>query len=127
MAAAYDKARLETTEITRVKNDFIAKLEQAGRQVPYIENVSIHTDDLGIMHMEKICTGRRYIPGYRENIHHIYRDTEKAYTDISISRKFMPVISREHTPYIPGYRESIYRYLDIENIYAGDLITRYHL
>jgi hypothetical protein len=47
MAAAYDKARLETTEITRVKNDFIAKLEQAGRQVLYREK--IHTGDLGIL------------------------------------------------------------------------------
>ena len=26
MAAAYDKARLETQEISRVKNDFVAKL-----------------------------------------------------------------------------------------------------
>ena len=48
MAAAYDKARLETTEITRVKNDFIAKLEQAGRQVPYREKISIHTGDLSV-------------------------------------------------------------------------------
>lgn len=32
MAAAYDKARLETQEISRVKNDFVAKLEMAGRQ-----------------------------------------------------------------------------------------------
>jgi peroxiredoxin len=32
MAAAYDKARSETVEIGRVKNDFIAKLEMAGRQ-----------------------------------------------------------------------------------------------
>jgi hypothetical protein len=32
MAEAYDKARLETQEISRLKNDFVAKLEQAGRQ-----------------------------------------------------------------------------------------------
>eukprot|EP00802_Teleaulax_amphioxeia_P004288 Tamp_04292.p2 GENE.Tamp_04292~~Tamp_04292.p2 ORF type:complete len:536 (-),score=104.90 Tamp_04292:1740-3122(-) len=32
MAAAYDKARSETVELGRVKNDFIAKLEMAGRQ-----------------------------------------------------------------------------------------------
>ena len=32
MAAAYDKARQETVELNRVKNDFVAKLEMAGRQ-----------------------------------------------------------------------------------------------
>ena len=54
MAAAYDKARLETTEITRVKNDFIAKLEQAGRLVLYRERKSIQTGDLGTMEVSSI-------------------------------------------------------------------------
>ena len=33
IAKAYDRAREETQEITRIKNDFIARLEMAGMRV----------------------------------------------------------------------------------------------